>query len=171
MVIHVKSELKESHFQWNIGPEEKEKESSKSKEKLKTSSFFDDEISKKWEFANEKNVLNYDMNNVSNDFKVLKGKYKIIVQVSLYFVIIISGINLYLYFQLNESREQKRRKREPFDHVNQEFDHSKFNFNKIKPEEVLFSFEVFSEKVKSISLFAILKYDKKFQSNRKREQM
>lgn len=38
-------------------------------------------------------------------------------------------------------RGTKRRAAEPFHNVNQTFDHSKFNFNKVKAGEVLFGVE------------------------------
>jgi hypothetical protein len=49
------------------------------------------------------------------------------------------SIHLLVFFyghQLNPSRFEKRRSPYPFDQVNTPFDQSKFNFNKIKNEEV-----------------------------------
>lgn len=42
-------------------------------------------------------------------------------------------------WQLNEKRATDRRPPEPMQRVNQPFDGSKFNFNKVKPAEVLFN--------------------------------
>jgi hypothetical protein len=41
-----------------------------------------------------------------------------------------------LYIQLNPNRYQKRRAPYPFENLNTPFDNNKFNFNKIKDEEV-----------------------------------
>ncbi|CAF1386708.1 unnamed protein product [Adineta steineri] len=49
--------------------------------------------------------------------------------------------NLNYIIQLNPSRYEKRRTPYPFENVNTPFDKNKFNFNKIKNEEILFSLD------------------------------
>ncbi|CAF3583760.1 unnamed protein product [Rotaria sp. Silwood1] len=54
---------------------------------------------------------------------------------------ILDDGDLHYIIEFNRNREEKRRPPYPFEHVNTPFDNKKFNFNKIKDEEILFSLD------------------------------
>ncbi|XP_008546662.1 GDP-D-glucose phosphorylase 1 [Microplitis demolitor] len=78
---------------------------------------FDKLLIKKWEYAQNNNILRYKLS--IKKYKILEGKYKFLMQ-------------------LNLDRAQNRRTPENITSLKAQFDPNRFNFTKIRDEEILF---------------------------------
>ncbi|XP_042209346.1 GDP-D-glucose phosphorylase 1-like isoform X2 [Homarus americanus] len=79
-------------------------------------SAFDSLLLEKWKVAKEADLFNYQVDDVET--KILPGRFEFVAQ-------------------MNANRKTMRRKPQNMLHILQPFDPEKFNFTKIKPEEIL----------------------------------
>ncbi|XP_064603164.1 GDP-D-glucose phosphorylase 1-like isoform X2 [Liolophura sinensis] len=79
---------------------------------------FDEEVQLRWDQAMEDGHFRYRLDNIER--RVLEGEKHYVVE-------------------LNEKRAKERRRPQPVKSVQEPFNPNVFNFNKIKPEEILFS--------------------------------
>eukprot|EP00795_Rhopilema_esculentum_P003465 gene3465-1844_t len=92
-----------------------------------TQSKFDEILSEKWDIAMENGTFNYNLDEVRR--RKINGKYEFIAQ-------------------LNSKRFKERRKPQEIDSVRQPFRKDKFNFTKVKENEILFKMKSAEYKTK-----------------------